>query len=252
MDRIHEWFTANRLSLNPSKTEYLLIGTWQQRQKVHQHHLNFHGDDLKPVDSARNLGVMFDAELSFKQQISKVCQTSFLYIRQMRRIRPFLDHNSAVLLANALVSSRLDYCNSLYFGLPKVLLGRLQSIQNSLARVVVPSVRRTDHITPTLRALHWLPVEKRIDFKIAVLTFKVLRNDRPLYLASLVSRYVPTRLLRSADKETLVMPNIKSANGRRSFSFSAPTIWNSLPLEMRSITSFPVFRKKLKHHLFPP
>ena len=107
-------------------------------------------------------------------------------------------------------------------------------------------------ITLHWRALHWLPVEKRIDFKIAVLTFKVLRNDRPLYLASLVSRYVPTRLLRSADKETLVMPNIKSANGRRSFSFSAPTIWNSLPLEMRSITSFPVFRKKLKHHLFPP
>jgi hypothetical protein len=252
MDRVHEWFTANRLTLNPSKTEYLLIGTWQQRQRINECHLHFHKDILKPVDCARNLGVMFDSELSFKQQISKVCQTSFLYIRQMRRVRPFLDHNCAVLLANALVSSRLDYCNSLYYGLPKTSLQRLQYVQNSLARVVVPSVRRFDHITPTLKSLHWLPVESRVDFKIATLTFKVLTRDQPTYLAALISRYIPTRSLRSADKLTLVTPNIKSANGRRSFSFASPTIWNSLPSDVRSSTSFETFRKKLKHHLFPP
>lgn len=252
LDRIHEWFTSNRLSLNPDKTEYLIIGTWQQRQKVHDHHLHFHNDTLKPVDSARNLGVVFDSELSLKSQISKVCQTSFLYIRQLRRVRPFLDHDSAVLLANALVSSRLDYCNSLYYGLPRTSLRRLQCIQNTLARVVVPSVRRTEHITPTLKALHWLPVECRIDFKIAVLTFKLLHDDRPSYLASLISLHRPTRSLRSADKRMLVVPNIKSANGRRSFAFAAPTVWNSLPQDIRSVTSLLTFRKKLKHHLFPP
>ena len=252
LDKVHEWFTANRLSLNPGKTEYLLMGTWQQRQKVHEHKINFCGNVLKSVDSARNLGVIFDTSMSFKKQISKVCQISFMYIRQLRRIRPFLDRNSAIMLANALVSSRIDYCNSLYYDLPKASIERLQRVQNSLARVVVCSVRRTDHITPTLKTLHWLPVEKRIEFKIASLTYKILSSNKPSYLDSLITQYKPVRSLRSADKQTLVIPTIKSANGRRSFSFASPTIWNSLPLDIRSTASLLSFRKKLKHHLFPP
>ena len=108
--------------------------------------LKFAGSDLDPVPSARNLGVVFDSEMSLESHITKVCQTSYLHIRQIRKVRHLLNLNSAILLANSLVSSRLDYCNSLYFGMPDCLLDRLQHVQNSLARAVVPSVRRFDHI----------------------------------------------------------------------------------------------------------
>src|SRR3989442_2898057 len=114
LDSVYSWLTLNRLSVNPNKTEYLLIGTQQQRSKITDSSLSFHGTALVPVSSARNLGVVFESDLSFDQQISNVCRSSFYHIRQLRKIRPSLDLNSSIQLANALVSSKLDYCNSLF------------------------------------------------------------------------------------------------------------------------------------------
>ena len=169
--------------------------------------------------------------MSFSGQISAVSKSCHYRIRQLRQIRSSLDHNSAVLLANSLVSSKLDFCNSLYYGLPKSSLHRLQLIQNSLARAVFPGLSKRDHITSYLRRLHWLPVEQRITFKIAALTYKTLNFKSPTYLHDLlVPASCSTRNLRSNDQCLLTVPKINSAAGRRSFSYSAPTVWNSLPL----------------------
>jgi Reverse transcriptase (RNA-dependent DNA polymerase)/Endonuclease-reverse transcriptase len=253
LDSVHAWLTANRLSVNPSKTEYLIIGTPQQRSKVTTtSSISFQGSDITPTDSTRNLGVLFDKDLSLKPHISSVCKTSYYHIRQLRQVRSSLDTNSAIVLANSLVSSKLDYCNSLYYGLPAASLDKLQRVQNSLARVIFPSVRRHHHITPTLKQLHWLPIRQRIIFKIASLTYKTLHNHKPSYLFQLLNPYVPTRNLRSLDKSLLTIPDIRSANGRRSFAFAAPTIWNSLPLVLRSSPTLALFLSGLKMHLFPP
>ena len=208
LDSIYVWLHNNRLSVNPSKTEYLLIGNPQQQRKIISSSITFGGTLISPTDSARNLGVIFDNNLSFNKQISSVCKNSFYHIRQLKQVRSSLDHKSTIILANSLVSSKLDYCNSLYYGLPSSSLSRLQSVQNSLARLVVPSVRRTDHITPILKRLHWLPIEQRIKFKIAVLTFNTLSHKQPTYLSQLLVPYQPTRNLRSSDQHLLVVPNI--------------------------------------------
>ena len=139
-------------------------------------------------------------------------------------MRSSLDINFAIIIANSLDSSKLDYCNSRYYGLPAISVDRLQKVQNSLARVVDPSVRRHHHITPTLKKLQWLQIHQRIHFKIASLTFKTLQNLQPSYPSDLLTPYVPSRNLRSLDKHLLTVPDIRSANGRRSFTFAAPTI----------------------------
>src|SRR5207244_3298120 len=108
---VYSWFTSNRLSVNPSKTEYMLVGNSRQRAKLTSTSLTFNGNNLTPVDSCRNLGIVFDKELSFEKHISSICSTSFYHIFQLRQIRSSLDTNSAIVLANALVSSKLDYCN---------------------------------------------------------------------------------------------------------------------------------------------
>jgi len=252
LDKIHSWFTSNRLTVNPSKTEFLLIGTHQQRSKIINSSLSFRGISIPPSLHARNLGVEFDPELSFSSHISNVCRSSFHQIRLLRQIRPSLDVNSTKLLANALVSTKLDYCNSLFYNLPDTTLNRLQLVQNSLARVVIPSIRRCHHITPTLIKLHWLPVKQRINFKIAILTYKTLQNRQPSYLFNLIHPYSPSRSLRSSSLNLLEVPHIKSAIGRRSFSYAAPTIWNSLPLPLRNTNSLSSFRSQLKTFLFPP
>ena len=252
LDSVHSWFTINRLSVNSSKNEFLLVGTPQQRSKLTAMSVSFCGTALTPSDSCRNLGVVFDSDLSFKKHISNVCRLSFYHIRQLRQIRSSLDTNSAIILANALVSSKLDYCNSLYYNLPACSLKRLQVVQNALARVVVPSVKRSHHISPTLRQLHWLPIKQRIDYKIASLTFKTLHFNQPSYLADLLVTETPSRSLRSFSLNKLKIPFIKSKHGQCAFSFSAPTIWNSLPPHLRMCTSITTFHALLKTFLFPP
>ena len=252
LDSIHSWLTRNRLSLNPSKTEFLIVGSAQQRNKLNFSSLSFCGNSIPCTSKVRNLGVLFDSDLSYDAHISLTCRSSYHQIRQIRQIRSSLDRNTSILLANSLVSSKLDFCNSLYFNLPQKSIQKLQLVQNSLVRVVTPSVRKYDHVSSAMKDLHWLPVEKRIIFKIATLTFKALQQKSPTYLSNLITVYKPTRVLRSSSQLLLAVPSIKSSAGRRSFSFAAPKVWNSLPLNIRSSTSLTSFRSSLKTFLFPP
>ena len=163
---ILSWMNLNKLLLNPSKTEFLLIGTKQQRLKFADTTSISLGNTTVSVSStARNLGFIFDSDMSLNNQISAVAKSCHFHIRDIRRIRHLLSLPIAVTLANALVSSKLDYCNSLYFGISKHNLSHLQRIQNSLARAITFTSKR-NHITPILKELHWLPVKQRIDFKI--------------------------------------------------------------------------------------
>src|SRR5207245_6067925 len=222
LDSVYTWLSSNRLSVNPSKTEYLILGNPQQRSKLVSSSISFLGNTLTPSDKCRNLGVIFDSDLTFKNHISDVCCSSFYSIRQLLQIRASLDTNSSILLANALVSSKLDYCNSLFYNLPAKSLNILQLVQNALSRVVVPSVRRNHHITPTLRQLHWLPIPKRINFKIAFITFKTLHHKQPSYLAELlIPRHDTTHNTRSSDSpHFLSVPKIDSERGMRSFIYA--------------------------------
>ena len=124
LDKVYSWFCINRLSVNPSKTEYLLIGMPQQRAKIVNSSISFRNLALVPSQSARNLGVTFDSSLDFKDHISSVCRSYSYHIRQLRQIRTSLDENSAIILANSLVQSKVDYCNSLYSGLPEITIVR--------------------------------------------------------------------------------------------------------------------------------
>src|SRR6267154_1585686 len=142
--------------------------------------------------------------------------------------------------------------NTDLFCLPLQSIRRLQLVQNSLARVVVPSTHRFHPITPVLRSLHWLAIPSRIEYKIASITFKTLHNHQPTYLHQLLIPYVPTRSLRSSDKHLLFVPSIKLAQSRQSFLHAAPTVWNSLPLALRSTSSHSLFHSLLKIRLFSP
>ena len=156
-----------------------------------------------------------------------------------------------MLLGNALVSSKLDYCNSLFYDLTDNFIKLFRHVQHSLATAVFPSSKRSDHITPILDKIHWLPVNKRIEFKLATITYKVLQNRQPSYLSDLLQSYNPPRSLRSSDKLFLVILKIKTALARRSVSFAAPSSWNSLPYELRNTKSLPSFTSQLKTYLFP-
>ena len=184
--------TANLSTLNSSKTEFLLIGLSKQLAKIHN-------SSLSTIHSPRNLGFIFDEHLSFSDQISTLSQSCYYHIRQLRCIRPYLDLKTVSTIANA--HSKLDYCNSLYYNLPKSQITCLQQIQNSLARTVVNS-HKFCHITPILHSLHWLKITEHIEYKILSLTYKVLTTAQPSYLHHLVT-VQPSHSTRSSSVVTL-------------------------------------------------
>ncbi len=120
-------------------------------------------------------------------------------------------------LVHAFMTSRLDYCNALLGGCPASSINKLQIVQNAAARVLTRS-RKYDHITPILQSLHWLPIKFRISYKILLLAYKALNDLAPAYLTNLLSRYNPTRSLRSQNSGLLVVPRIaKSTKGGKLF-----------------------------------
>ena len=154
---------------------------------------------------------------------------------------------------HAFVSTKLDYCNSLFYGLPDKDLRKLQAVQNAAARLV-GGLRRYDHVTPVMHDLHWLPVEYRIQFKIAVLAYKSLHNLAPEYLSAMcqpVSMSEALRRNRSAVNGDLTLPSWNTVSyGQRGFTYAAAKIWNNLPLNIRQLQSLLTFRKHLKTFLF--
>ena len=141
---LKEWMSASKLKLSPDKTEFILFGSKKQRERLSAcFPIDILGNPLHPTESVTNLGVWFDADFSFSKHVQKVCKGCFCQLRDFRNIRQFLTQDAAVSVANAFVSSRLDYCNSLFRSLSKASLHRLQSIQNCAARIVTNSCRYT-------------------------------------------------------------------------------------------------------------
>ena len=179
---VSAWIPGSKLKLSPSKTEFLLIGTKLQREFfLNNFPCLLLGQDTNPSTSAKNLGVLFDSSLNFRKHISQTCRACFYHIRDLRRIRKSLSLDLAKQIAVALVSSKLDYCNSLFHNMPEKDIARLQRVQNCLARVVTNAPRFSRSV-PILKQLHRLPVKFRLHFKICALSFRTLKENQPAYL----------------------------------------------------------------------
>ena len=209
--------------------------------------------DIKPVSEVRNLGSWFDCNFSMSTHISKSCSAAFFWLHNIKRISKFLSRDKLETVLHAFVTSRIDYCNGLLYGLPDCEIAKLQRVQNAAARLLTSS-RKYDHITPVLQELHWLPVRYRIHFKILLLTFKALNGMAPAYISDLINVRKPARYsLRSITSGTLLLHpagKMKKSFGDRCFSVAAPTLWNALPACLRNISSILIFKSRLKTYLF--
>ena len=248
LEDIRAWMDVNFLKLNSEKTEVMCFAPHQSRG-LGEVFISVNGNSIAASTSAKSLGVIFDPALSMDNQVKSVVRTCFMQLHRIGRLRRCLNDHAIKTLVHGLITSRLDYCNALYTGLPNYIVQRLQRVQNSAARLI----RRTkwsDHITPTLIELHWLPIKSRIDYKILVHTFRAVNGLSPKYIENMVAPYTSSRLLRSTDKRLLTVPRVKTHYGERSFYNAAPKLWNNLPIELWSMASLPAFTKALKTHLF--
>ncbi len=190
--------------------------------------------------------------------ISWISQTTLLKLPSpvdlhyiiLRRSGPFsrnMQHNS---LFRLLFCSRLDYCNALLAGLPASSIKPLQLIQNAAPRLIFNEPKRT-HVTPLFINLHWLPIAARIKFKALIFAYRITSGSAPLYLNSLLQTYMPSRSLRSVSERRITVPSQRGTKSlSQTFSLTVPIWWNDLPNSIRAPESLPIFKKRLKTHLF--
>src|SRR6218665_2398626 len=188
-----------------------------------------------------------------RDHVLRICRTSFYQLRQLRVIRGSLSTETFTALVHAFVSSRLDYCNSLFAVLSDDLLNKLQSVNCSAALMVLRK-RRFDHIADDLcDQLHWLPIRQRIQYKLGLFVYKCLRGDAPSYLTDMISRVGKgSQRQRSAAHGNLAVPLTRTVRmGPRSFAVSGPTLRNSLPVELKLCKShWNLLSRNSKTYLF--
>jgi hypothetical protein len=236
----------NFLQLNNEKTEAILFGNKKDRLELTSLLSN---KGLQVKTTVKNLGVQIDSDLTFNSHIKSVSKSAFYHLKNISKLRNLMTKSDLEKLIHAFISSKLDYCNGLLTGLPKKNIRQLQLIQNAAARVLMKA-KRSDHVTPLLKALHWLPVSQRIDFKVLLLVFKSLTGMGPTYLVDLLQYHTPTRPLRSQDQLFLTKPTVRTKSGEAAFSFYATQLWNQLPISIRTAPSIDTFKTSIKTHLF--
>ena len=165
--------------MNPAKTDVLWCSTSRQPSDPP---LTINGVTVLPSTEVRNLGVVFDSDLSLKAHASELTSRCYSCLRRIKSCRRSLTRTTAATVVNSLIITRLDYCNGLLAGCTKQTLEKLQRVLNCSARVIFGGYSR-QNLTPLLRDhLHWLRARERISFKLCILVYKAIHGLAPCYL----------------------------------------------------------------------
>ena len=244
-DVIENWMRENFLKLNSDKTQIMIVAPEAILKDIKINGTFINGKCIRFVNSAKNLGVYFDSTLSMDVQVQKVVSSCFSTIRLLSRIKHFLITEQLQLLVCSLVLSVIDYCNILYYGMSNENLKKLQSVQNSAARLAC-KVNIYDRVPSEelFRRLHWLKVRERIAYKVLVVVHKCVYGNAPSDVKDLV------RFSQSNRTKKLEVRPCLGEMGNRAFSVCGPRLWNCLPTELRMNGNMEDFKKKLKTYLF--
>ena len=251
IEEVSAWMSQNKLKLNHTKTEVLVVSTKSTKPRVEGIQVRIGTEIIKPSPNVRDLGSWLDNTLGMTEQVSRTKKAAYFQLRSISHIRRNLDTSTCSKVINASVTARLDYQNALLAGSRQCVLKPLQLVQNHAARLLTGSAKR-EHITPVLKQLHWLPIKERTDFKLLVLVQRAIHDpSAPGYLQRMWSKYRPTRDLRSRDQPyTLVVNQPRRQHGQRRAEHHGAVLWNALPRDLQCQMTTELFKKKLKTFLF--
>ena len=231
----------NDLKLNEHKTEVVLISS-KFRDGPSLGYVSIGNEKIPLSDKAASLGVVLDKQMSFDHHMKHLCKSLVCQFRNLFKIRKYLNKEPAATFVYAFITSKLDFCNSLFYGLPNHQLRKLQLLQNMAARFV-SGARKFDYIRPILVKLHCLPISYRVVFKLLLLVFKALHGIGPRYLVELLKCQNHSRTLRSNSLERLLQQKSNTkTHGDRAFSTCAPRLWNNIPVDIRRSNSVSTFK----------
>src|SRR6218665_236866 len=209
LDALQVWMSSNRLRLNPAKTQLIWFGMPQQLSKIDLASLALKYPHFTFLTTVRNLGVTFDQELTFTQDINLLWRSCYYQLLHPKVISRSLTPSAASTLVHAFVVSRLDYCGTLYHGLPACRTGFLNRVLRTAARLV-GRISKFGHVSEYMRdELHWLPYPHRIAYRVSALVRRCTEGLAPPYLREFCCSTMQVqrcRCLRSAAQAELIVP----------------------------------------------
>ena len=246
---IKTWMTNNLSKLNDDKTDLIIVTTSETTSHQEDIVINIGDSPIAPsMEPPRNLGVLFNSTCCLSDHVNKICKNINYQLYSIGKIRKYLDKPTTEEIINSAVTFRLDYYNSLLYGINGYLVSQLQRCQNNAA-CIVSFQRKYDHITPLLKDLHWPPVQNK--WQDLVVAYKAQHGMVPPYLSSLLSPYKPGRYQQSEGNHLLTTPRYRLEGfGKHCFAHAAPSLWNTLPIIIKFAQSIDIFKSTLKTHLF--
>ena len=238
------------LKSNDDKTEFIIFGTRQQLAKVQEITIAIGDTIIQPVEYVRNLGFFMDNLIKNDIHINKLTSSLYHHLQNIHKIRGKMDFESAKTITQALIHSKVDYCNLLLLGTASYQLDKLQCIQN-MACWVLLKLTKYDWVTEPMSTLHWLYIHERIEYQVASFMFNGLKGNAPQYLIDLIPKRQNIRQLWSSTTDICLSAFYMNTQAYNS-SFASPWsgIWNSLPDEVHKLEIIEKFKKQLKTHLF--
>ena len=204
---IENWMASNMRKLNGDKSDRMVLNG-PCRPRIELPPITICDESVSKSDSTNLLGVEVDCTLSLKNLIKNTTKCCFYKLHNLFKIRRFLSEEAAKSMVHTLITSKLDYCNSILNGLPNTTLEFLIRVQKAATRLI-SNKTKFQHISPVMKDLHWLPIKKWIEYKILVLTFKCVHNLAPAYLTELLHK-ATNKGTRADNKNLLVVPMVKS------------------------------------------
>ena len=252
LTEVKSWMNSNKLKMNESKTELITFGSRRMIARIDNIPMKIGEEIIFPSKCVKYLGCNLDQTLSLETFVSDRCRKAMVNLHRIAGIRGLLTKSSCQQLISSLVMSHVDYCNGILAGTTAKNIKKLQLIQNFAAKIIC-NKSKYDSATECLVALHWLPIESRIIFKILLTVHNCLNGKAPEYLCELLNKRTVNRsgLRSGSDILMLDIPQVKRQTfAARSFSYQGPTHWNQLSSKLRLTTDASEFKKHLKSHLF--
>ena len=247
MKEITHWMNTQFLKINPDKTEILLLRPKALEENVIIGGTIIDEQCIRYSNVVKNVGVWLDEHLSMSTHINKIVSHCYKLLKDIGRIRNVLSKKHTEMLVHSVISSRLDYCNSLFFNINKSNMYKLQKVQNAAARLI-SGKRKRDNISSVIKDLHWLRIESRVIFKMLLFVYKCIRG---LCTANLTQKLKYKKYnCRLGDYLMLETRNVKTKYGRRTFEYAGCRLWNALPLDVRMEEKIDNFKKQIKTLLF--
>ena len=242
---VFTWANLNNMALNTSKTKSILITTQQKFHRLNDRSLNvvINGKLIEQVQHAKLLGVTLDCHLTWEKHIDHICSIVNSRLSLLRRIKPFLNHHCALRFFNSCIHNLFIYCSSAWGNCSSYLLSRLLRLQKRAARLLLDADFNQPSVS-LFSQLKWLPIFDLIKLRKLVLLFTILNNpNAPLclkrkfnFLSSVRSAGLRTR----ACAFNLQVPYPRSNSGKRTFAYSAATLFNCLNTDLKQIAcAFP-------------